>query len=158
MRGARQVGRLALLAMTLTLGLAGRAPAADQPDLSGIDEPTGDNPRCLRLSAIKRLEIIDDQTILFHMRGGEYWINKLPHRCPGLSRHRPIKYKTSLNRLCDLDMITVMNSFGSGLQPGATCGLGKFQLPGADVLEALQPGDGPLEEEDGDVDPETGDK
>ena len=63
-----------------------------------------------------------------------------------MSRHRPIKYRPTGNRLCDLDMITVLDSFGSGLQPMATCGLGKFMVPGADVLEPLQRDDDDSEE------------
>lgn len=35
-------------------------------------------------------------------------------------------YRTSLSQLCDLDMITVLNDFGSGFTPGASCGLGRF--------------------------------
>jgi hypothetical protein len=35
-------------------------------------------------------------------------------------------YKTSLNELCNVDIITVLNSVGSGFLPGISCGLGNF--------------------------------
>jgi hypothetical protein len=35
-------------------------------------------------------------------------------------------YRVSLNQLCDVDTITVLEDFGFGLQQGATCKLGRF--------------------------------
>jgi hypothetical protein len=125
----RRGGSRWLLAWLWALAL----PVAGQVNSDG-------NPRCLPLNSIKKMEIVDDQTILFHMRGGDVWINRLPHRCPGLRRNTPIKYRTSLNRLCDLDIITVLDF---DMRPGASCGLGKFGVPGDDVLDGLFPDGGP---------------
>jgi hypothetical protein len=41
-------------------------------------------------------------------------------------RENRISYKTSTNRLCDVDLITVLEQFGAGLRPGFTCPLGDF--------------------------------
>jgi len=35
-------------------------------------------------------------------------------------------YRTSLSQLCDLDLITVLESGGFGLMPLSSCGLGRF--------------------------------
>ena len=84
--------------------------------------------RCVQLSQISDLKVIDKQHIRFNMRGGQDYMNTLPHKCPGLSKHNPIMYKTSISQLCDLDTVTVLYHTGGGFMNGATCGLGKFSL------------------------------
>ncbi|MEJ2760591.1 MAG: hypothetical protein P8126_03375, partial [Gammaproteobacteria bacterium] len=37
-----------------------------------------------------------------------------------------IMYRTSLSQLCDLDIITVLDSVGGEYRPGASCGMGHF--------------------------------
>ncbi len=91
------------------------------------EEDSPETKRCISLVRIDHIEVIDRQHILFHMRGKKTYLNTLPHRCPGLSKHRPIMYRTSTSQLCDLDSITVLQSIGRGYQPGASCGLGKFE-------------------------------
>jgi len=59
-------------------------------------------------------------------KNGDLYRNQLPYRCPGLALHDTFMYRTSLNQLCHLDIITVMDSIGFGLSPGASCGLGHF--------------------------------
>ncbi len=56
------------------------------------------------------------------MDGGPDYMSTLPHKCPGLSKHDTIMYETSLNQLCDLDTITVLNQIGGGFMRGPTCG------------------------------------
>ena len=76
--------------------------------------------RCIQLSRIKDLDIIDDQTILFRMLNNKIWKNTLPYRCHGLSFEKGIMYRTSLDMLCNVDIITVLNY-------GTKCGLGMFE-------------------------------
>jgi len=90
------------------------------------DGPSDEPRRCIGLSQIAEVKVIDDQSIEFHMLGGTTYINLLPHRCPGLSPNRAFMYRTSLSQLCDLDLITVLESGGFGLMPLSSCGLGRF--------------------------------
>jgi hypothetical protein len=50
-------------------------------------------------------------------------------------------YRTSLNQLCDLDIITVLNSLGFGFMRGPSCGLGSFQPVTEDEVALLKEGD-----------------
>jgi hypothetical protein len=82
---------------------------------------------CVTVSDIRQTVAIDDRTILFYLRGGNrIYRNYLPRECPGLERENRIGYKTSTSRLCDVDLITVLEQFGAGLRPGFTCPLGDF--------------------------------
>ena len=83
---------------------------------------------CITISNIKETAVIDDSTILFYMRGG----NKVTYRtalsmaCPNLAREDRFSYKVPINRLCNSDLITVLEQFGVGLREGFTCRLGLF--------------------------------
>ena len=83
--------------------------------------------RCINLTQIKSVEVLDNQRILFRMQAGKQFINVLPHRCSGLRKNQPFMYRTSLSQLCDLDIITVLDTGGFGLRPLGSCGLGRFK-------------------------------
>lgn len=91
-----------------------------------LAQPGPEPEKCLSLNSIKSTEIIDERHIVFHMRNGDTYYNQLPHRCGGLRRDDTIMYRPTMNRLCDLDFITVLNSGGFGFIQGPSCGLGKF--------------------------------
>lgn len=112
----------AVLFLFLSLGLP--AYAATDTDPAAHDDGAGIH--CLSLIRIRDSDVLDNQHIVFHTIGGKSFVNKLPRRCPGLSRNTPYMYRTSLNQLCDLDIITVLGVFGFGLTPQASCGLGLF--------------------------------
>lgn len=84
-------------------------------------------PHCLNLVRIKHVEILDRRHIVFEMDNGDNYMNVLPGPCPSLHRNKALMYKTSLSRLCDLDIITVLDSVGGGYEPAGSCGLGKFR-------------------------------
>lgn len=126
---------LPMAALSLTLGavtLAGPSSAAEKADQS---EAAGGNPagqvsdrsrHCLSLSQIKRIEIIDDQTLKFHMRGGgPDYLNHLPYRCPGLKHRGAFMHATSTSNYCDLDIITQIDT-SIGMRLGS-CPLGNFE-------------------------------
>ena len=46
-------------------------------------------------------------------------------------------YRVPQNRLCDTDVVTVIDDLGFGFMQGASCGLGKFQAISADEAEQL---------------------
>ncbi len=82
--------------------------------------------RCLSLMRIDHTFVLNDQNILFYLRGRKVYINKLPRRCPGLRRADSFMYKTSLSQLCSFDIVTALDNIGFGFSRGASCGLGKF--------------------------------
>jgi hypothetical protein len=46
--------------------------------------------------------------------------------CPNLARENRFSYKVPINRLCNSDLITVLEQFGVGLREGFSCRLGLF--------------------------------
>ena len=93
---------------------------ADEADI-------GKPVHCLRVDQLEDSEILDDQHIVFETNGHKYYLNKLPHPCPGMRKDTALMYRTTTDELCDLDIITVLDEYGFGLQPGASCGLGAFE-------------------------------
>lgn len=75
---------------------------------------------CLMVQKIKKIEIVDNQTILFYTYHGETWRNRLAAACQGLKIEGGIRYSSSGNLICDLDTVTVLNL-------GTPCMLGKFE-------------------------------
>lgn len=121
-----------LLGLTFSPWLAAETeagmPRADQPAAaapeSAVDEEATQR-RCLSLNQIRRIEIIDDQTLKFHMRGsGPDYLNHLPYRCSGLRNRGAFMHATSTSDYCDLDIITQIDT-GIGMRLGS-CPLGRF--------------------------------
>jgi len=87
--------------------------------------PAGDPINCVTLSQLRQTSVIDDQTIDFILHNGTILRNTLPNRCPSLGFERAFSYATSINSLCNVDIITVISQ-GGGSRQGASCGLGMF--------------------------------
>lgn len=104
------------------------------------EEPDGVAERCIRLNLIRSTTVVDDRTILFYMRGGGVYVNYLPHKCPNLGREERFSYRVPTNQLCDVDTITVLQNFGFGLSPGASCKLGPFDPITREVAADLKRG------------------
>ncbi len=83
--------------------------------------------KCILPSRIRSTDIIDDRTIVFYMSQKKIFVNQLPRRCAGLRIAGAFSYRVSVARLCDIDRITVVDSFGGRVNRGASCGLGKFR-------------------------------
>ena len=81
--------------------------------------------RCVSVGGIESTDVLDDQNILFRMRGGQTYRNFLPRRCPGLTRGA-FSYRARGSQLCSVDVITVLENVGLGPRQGATCSLGGF--------------------------------
>ena len=109
-----------------TLALLAAAPARDRVPVA---TPAGAPVNCLRLTDIRDSLVRDDRTIDFVTRGRQkvYRVT-LPNSCPMLGFEQRFSYRTSLDRLCAQDIITVLTTGGGeGLSPGASCGLAPFQ-------------------------------
>lgn len=110
--------------MVLTAAAASSATGGTK----GVPEATaaGAPVTCIPLTHIRSTQVHDDRTIDFHLRNGQVYRNVLPHACASLGFEQRFSYRTSLTQLCSTDFITVLYQT-PGLQPGASCGLGKFQ-------------------------------
>jgi hypothetical protein len=102
---------------------AANALGQDSEDEGAFDRTPED---CIIVSRIDQTDAIDDQNIIFRMRGDRVYRNTLPNKCPGLARENRIGYETRSSRLCKIDTITVLEDFGVGFRPGFTCRLGQF--------------------------------
>ena len=94
--------------------------------------------RCIRVSRIDRTEIIDNQRIAFHMRGGDIYLNRLDRECRNLDRGQPFTYSTSTGNLCSSDFITLLDRFGLELRRGLSCGLNVFEPIDEEQLAMLK--------------------
>lgn len=122
-----KTGRKSLFCLIIIAGMAGLNAVAEekQPAESPLDQLM-DGEHCVSLARIDRTDVVDDRSILFYMKGNDIYLNRLPHRCPGLKWEKAFMYRTSQSQLCDLDIITVLDSMGFGYRPGVSCGLGMF--------------------------------
>lgn len=131
----RQILRLITSIAVGTLLSSEAARAQDDFDRTPAD--------CVRASNIRSTLVVDDQTILFYMRGNRVFQNRLPEDCPRLGKERRFSYERRVGqrvgRLCSIDAITVLESF-SVTPFGATCRLGKFHpitVTEADVISGV---------------------
>lgn len=111
---------------------AGSSLAADDKKLDPIEKLkqtytfTETQERCINTRAISSTRVIDDKTILFRMRGrNQYYLNEMSRSCPRLKFENRFSYTLrGGTRLCDIDIITVLDNF---MNSWASCGLGKFR-------------------------------
>ncbi len=87
-------------------------------------EKTGEATNCLRLSMVRDSDPLDDYAILFEVRGGAVYLNELNGRCTGLERERRFSYRTPQAQICEGDIISVTDTFGTFR---GSCSLGEFQ-------------------------------
>lgn len=140
-------GAVALFACSLLLAQDSqrpqrRADAPVSPDASAAraaeDEALDRHPtRCIATTRLDRTEVVDDETVLFYMRDGDIYRNRLSRSCPGLEREKRFTYRVYGNQLCRVDTITVLESRSFGLNDGFTCSLGDFQPISVEEAERL---------------------
>ncbi len=105
---------------------AGVSVAQDDTGDEEARERDMDDKQCVRVQDIENIDIVDARTLIFHMRNDEVYQNDLPHACPGLKRNDTLMYRSSVGQLCNIDIVTVLEDWGFGFAPGASCGLGMF--------------------------------
>ncbi len=99
-----------------------RADLADQRALVEA-RPIGPAENCIPVRNIDYTRVRSDSVIDFYMKGRRVYRNQLNGSCPQLGFEERFAYRTSIDRLCSVDIINVLTSSG----PGASCGLGPFQ-------------------------------
>lgn len=116
-----------VLALTCIAALAGAGVSAAQQE---VERQPGERDRdathCVRVQSIDQIDIVDSDTMVFRLRGDNVYRNELPYNCPGLRPGDTLMYRTTVGQLCDIDVITVLEDWGFGFVPGASCGLGMF--------------------------------
>jgi hypothetical protein len=90
------------------------------------DAADDSSKRCISLPNLERTEIVDNRTIVFHMRNGRVYLNHLSRECPGLEREKRFMYSPTSSQLCEIDGVTVIEKWGFGFTRGFTCALGEF--------------------------------
>ncbi len=126
-----------LLALTFLASGAvlaqGEAAAEAEEEESTAEALTFDREgeRCVLTRNIRSTDIIDDQTVIFEMRGGQNYLNNLAYECRGLRFARGFGYSVSTGRLCNVDSIIVFDR-------GIGCGLGTFYPITEEEVELLK--------------------
>jgi hypothetical protein len=143
MRGSKRV-YLGLSALALPWLVAGSSASRADDDATFNRTPRD----CVITQSIARTDILDDQTIIFYMRGKNIaYRNYLPKKCPGLKRADRFYYQVTAGRLCNIDMITVLENsvfggfdrgFDSRFDRGFTCRLGDFHPLSPDDIASLR--------------------
>lgn len=116
---------LATLAVATTVGAFG--PAERRAKQLAAYTPVGEPVNCIDINRIDSTNVVSNSVIDFKMRGGKVYRNTLPASCSGLVFEDRFSYRTSISRLCNVDTIRVLHSYGGRLEEGVGCGLGKFQ-------------------------------
>lgn len=93
---------------------------------------------CLQLNRIQNTDIIDNKRIVFQSGMNDYYLNTLPYACHGLKINDSFIYETSINQLCHVDTIKVLDQTGPGISSGASCGLGYFEPITKDQIKKLK--------------------
>lgn len=117
------------LILSLPLVMIACAPVERDEDFVTDGPPVrvlGEAESCVTITQIRSSKVHDDRTIDFEMTGGKVYRNTLPRRCPRLGFEEAFSYSTSLSRLCNTDIIYVLESTAGDLRRGAGCGLGDF--------------------------------
>jgi len=118
-----------ILAMTLVFlpvgALAQYPQGAKEKELAKY-ERTGKRESCIQRNRIESTQIVDASTILFFV-GGQVYLNELQQKCAFLSPMRGISYTTSINQLCNTDIISVVET-GMPVRNLGACNLGQFEL------------------------------
>ena len=93
---------------------------------------------CIPTSSIKQIDILGNSNVVFQTGVNNFYLNTLPRVCNGLKLSDSITYSTSINRLCNVDVITVLNNAGRDFQTGPSCGLGYFASISKEEIKELK--------------------
>ncbi len=138
-----QIALACLLSLTFGMTAVAQDDAADIEAAAAAiaDDIDRDGERCISVTRLRSTHVLDDRTLLFYMRGGDIYLNVLRYECRGLKIQNRFSYKVIANRLCSVDTITVLESFGTGLSSGISCGLGQFYGITEDEADFLRYGE-----------------
>ena len=93
---------------------------------------------CLGLIRIDDSEILDARHMLFTTTDKQKYLNTLPKKCGSMGPGDTYSFRTSMNRLCRGDVITILYPGGLDFIPGASCVLGMFEPVTQEQVDALE--------------------
>jgi hypothetical protein len=128
--------KFTILACIAALSAVGTSSAQEEADRDTRDRDRNAT-HCVRVQSIDKIDIVDSDTMVFRLRGDDVYRNELPYNCPGLQSGDTLMYRTTVGQLCDVDVITVLEDWGFGFAPGASCGLGMFHPITEQVADEL---------------------
>ena len=98
-------------------GLMLASPMAAHADDHGDTKAASDGGiTCIDTYRIKTTKVVDNQTVIFRMRGGPDYKMTLTKRCPGLKMQKTIMYEPMpSHKLCSVDTIKVPITTSQGL-------------------------------------------
>ena len=88
-----------------------------------VPAPPASSTLCINVRNVERTEVKDDQTIVFHMRDGKMWENRLRRICPMLTT-------SPWAQVLHSDQVCANQQFIHVTRTGDTCALGDFTLVG----------------------------
>ncbi len=97
-------------------------PLADDASIKLV----GKAEKCINMSQLDHSDVIDNDTIDFHV-GRKIYRNRLPSSCPSLKSEDRILIENRTGSLCSMDVVYTLYDYGGSLTRGAPCGLGEFQ-------------------------------
>ena len=119
----------------LTIALAGAVIGLSSPTIADQQDTlpkelakydvTGETRRCVKTVNISRSDPLDDRHILFKLRNGDLYLNRLGKGCGGLRFNKTYSFDNRLSQLCQNELISVVDTFTSGTL--GSCGLGTFE-------------------------------
>jgi len=115
-----------------------QATAQEEPPVVEDEDSIIEGERCISSRPIRKTEVLDDQNILFYMRGAGIYLNHLPKPCKRLAQESRFMYRTTVARLCRADMINILNDTGLGLSAGRGCKLGNFYAITQEDVEKIK--------------------
>lgn len=104
----------------------GAAPADVLARLDQRFERTGEFERCLTRLRIDRIRILDERHILFRAGLNRHYLNTLTRPCAALNRNDALVIDTRTPRLCDIDVVRVIDRLNPRFR-GPACLLGRFE-------------------------------
>jgi len=128
----RKIVRGLLIGMTALSGSAIGFDdhAAEEKEMTKLDTAllkyvrTGNEKNCLNTTRIRNSRVIDDNHIIFEVRGRKVYLNTLPRKCPTLGFHKAIQYTVRGGAICKNDLFQVFDTTGIR---GVGCSFGAFE-------------------------------
>ena len=93
--------------------------------------------RCLSTGKYRRIEIMNNQTLIFHGSRDDAWLNVLPHRCLGLQPDMILSVEQRGMRLCARDRFRGVSRFQNDV-PSMPCSLGDFHHVRSENIGAIR--------------------
>lgn len=136
---------------TSVIGTVGSSspPSPPQPSppptvdeiLASAPQSDGDaqSVSCLRSGAYTEVEVINPELLLFRGRGERMWLNRMRQACVGLRLDDALAFEMRNSRLCELDTIRGIDSFGGYWSAtSAGCSLGSFDPVSPEQADLLK--------------------